>query len=136
MTTIVNHRNDSGVSVTTDTEGEAFLRNGWSKVTRLSIWDSCDNNDNKVYIEVINSRGNLTNGMIIVKQADLLEAAARYILAKTNMEANLARLNELAKIVVSPVTMFSLADLDEERVDIWEEIATALISLAGNTEDI
>lgn len=127
MTTTVKYSGEGNdITVITETDGEAFLRNGWSRVTKLVFNDIPGN---VTYIEVINSRGAVTSGMIIVKQEDFMEAVARYILAKTNMEGNVARLHELSELAGTPG--INLMDIDEERVDIWEEIAQAVIDLAG-----
>lgn len=62
--------------VVVQTEGEAFLRNGFSKVAGLSV-ESTYAGD--VQISAINSRGTETSGWIRVKPEDFADLCRRFL---------------------------------------------------------
>jgi len=70
--------------------GAALLRNGWSTVTALALSTGpCliapQDTGPFVWIEVINSKGRLTNGYIIVEERALLAAAGQLLAAREHV---------------------------------------------------
>lgn len=59
------------------TTGDAFLRNGWSQVTALRVRAS--HREGLATIEVRNSRGDVSNGLMSVGQPALVEMSKRVL---------------------------------------------------------
>ncbi len=65
-------------TITVETTGEAYLKNGRSKVTALRIVLP-DEDEEHVTIGVLNSRGKVTNGFIWVPETAVREMAQRIL---------------------------------------------------------